>query len=239
MFQVREILKPLLDLVYPRICNECNQKISEDDNYFCVSCYSKLKYLSIADDRENIRRKSNFHNSIDEVYSLFYFEPHTVSQKIIHMIKYEGMKNLGIQMGKALGEKLTQAGVKADKIIPVPLHISRKRERGFNQSEVIASGVSQIIGAPMVSGILKRARSTKSQTRLNREERLLNVHDAFELKIKPDLAGKSIIILDDVITSGATLLSCARLLKKLNAEKVIALSLAYVDDIHDILQINT
>jgi ComF family protein len=155
------------------------------------------------------------------------------------MIKYENKKNLGVKMGIILGKRLIEKNVGADLIIPVPLHLSRKRERGYNQSEVIASGVSKELKIPVELGILKRKKFTRSQTKLNREERLLNVSEAFNINHNVDLSGKTVFILDDVITTGATISGCAELIKNNNAKKVIALSLAYVGENHDILKITT
>jgi ComF family protein len=236
MVYFKEILNTFLDIVYPRFCYMCDEKISDNDRYFCCSCYAQLKHYNTGQSKNAVKI---YKNIIDESFSLFYFEPNTVSQKIIHMIKYDGMRNLGIQMGRRLGKMLFEEGISADLIIPVPLHLSRKRERGYNQAEVIAEGLSGELKIPVERKIIKRSKFTKSQTKLNREERLLNVGEAFQIDKNTDLSGKSVFVLDDVITTGATIASCARLIKNNKAKKVIALSLAYVDENHEILQITT
>lgn len=239
MSGVREIFNTFLDLVYPRICYMCGEKISDSDKYFCPECYNLLKNFEHGANIMNTGGKQSFQQIIDDIDSLFHFEPETISQKIIHLIKYEGMKNLGFLMGKRLGKKLKRDNVSADLIIPVPLHLSKKRERGYNQSEAIAGGVASELEIPIETKIIKRNRFTKSQTKLNREERIANVKEAFGINNYCDLTGKTVFILDDVITSGATVAGCAGPVKSMNAAKVIALSLAYVDDNHDILKINT
>ena len=236
MVPLKEILNSFLDIIYPRFCYMCDEKIPDSDKYFCPSCYSNLKFFNTI---HGSKVNKVFSNCIDESFSFFYFEPQAISQKIIHMIKYEGMKNLGVQMGKKLGKVLEEQNISADLIIPVPLHFSRKRERGYNQAEAIASGVSEVLKIPLEQKLIRRKKFTKSQTKLNREERILNVGEAFQINSNIDLSGKSVFILDDVITTGATIGGCAKLLKNNNAKKVTALSLAYVDENHDILKITT
>jgi ComF family protein len=227
MINFQEFYKTLFNLIYPRYCNFCENKILDGDIYFCNSCYHTLDYLDITNEQKLKRglRSENF-------YSLFYFDFDSISQKIIHLIKYGKKPNLGIKMGKEFGAKLSAHNITADFIIPLPLHISRERERGYNQAEVIAKGLSQILNIPIRTNIIKRIKYTKSQTKLSKEQREKNVRNAFVIT-ECNLTGKEIFILDDVITSGATINVCIDLLEKRGAKKITALSLALVRDIHD------
>jgi ComF family protein len=226
MINFKELGKTFLNLIYPCYCNFCERKILDGDIYFCNECYSSLHYLEIT-------KKQKLDLQCDNSCSLFIFYPDSVSQKIIHLIKYEGKQNLGVKMGREFGTKLNAHNITADFIIPLPLHITRKRERGYNQAEVIAKGISQVLKIPLRTDIIKRYKYTQSQTKLNREERQANVRGAFLVK-ESDLTGKEIFILDDVITSGATMNECAKLLKERGAKNVTALSLALVHNTQDI-----
>ena len=231
MINFTALYQTFFNLIYPCHCNFCKNKILDSDIYFCNDCYNTLEYLDITKKHKRDLRCEN-------LYSYFYFDSDSVSQKIIHLIKYENKPNLGVKMGKEFGAKLKVHNIAADFIIPLPLHTSRKRERGYNQAEVIAKGLSQILNIPVRTDIIKRNKYTESQTKLNKTEREENVRDAF-LIAECDLTEKEIFILDDVITSGATMNACIELLEKRGAKKITALSLALVRDIHDMSAIDT
>ncbi|MBN1351329.1 ComF family protein [candidate division KSB1 bacterium] len=148
-------------------------------------------------------------------------------QVIIHLFKYEGMVSLSDNMAKIIAGAF-QYDLDfqvADLIIPVPLNLSRKRERGYNQSELLGKTVSRLSGVKMEHKAMRRVRDTKTQTKLNHQQRLKNVSNAFKIKSPQIIAGKSIILLDDVITTGATMNACAKALKDAGAKNVLALAL--------------
>jgi len=231
MINPKELGKTFLNLIYPCYCNFCEKKILDGDIYFCNECYNSVHYLDLTKGQRSDLQSNN-------TYSFFLFEASSVSQKIIHLIKYHEKQNLGVKMGREFGIKLKAHNITADLIIPIPLHIKRKRERGYNQSEVIAKGISQALKIPMMINIIKRKKHTKSQTKLNKEEREANVQGAFLIK-DSDIEDKRIFMFDDVITSGATMNECVKLLKEQGAKEVIALSLALVGNIHDIFDLVT
>jgi ComF family protein len=225
-----KIFSYLLDFIYPPICLQCNRKISNSE-YFCDECLDSIDHIGNTDLRTLCGKKFPDPYLVDSVVSMFYFRDNHVSQKIIHAIKYENMKNLGKKMGRLLGEKILSASVGADYILPVPLHKTKLRERGFNQSEVIAHGVSEVISKRVISDLLLRKKYTQTQTKLKLAERTQNVADAFEInkKFSDLLKDKTVFLLDDVMTTGSTIKACARLLKDNGVKKIIALSLAYVN----------
>ena len=239
MFFLKNIFNSFIDIIFPRYCFNCENLILNEDNYFCSDCYRKLSYFDYSINHKEYNAEEKYCNEVDNLYSLFYFEPNSISQNIIHLIKYQNKQKLGLYMGRKLGETLLEHGIKADMIIPIPLHKSRKRERGYNQSEIISLGVAEVLKIPTLTKILTRERNTISQTKLNRAERKQNVSGAFRISNDIDLNNKTIFILDDVITSGATISECSNLLKSKFNIKVISLSLAYVKDKHDILKIET
>jgi ComF family protein len=170
---------------------------------------------------------------ISKLMSLYHFEKDGTLQSIIHQLKYEGMTKLGVELGRKLGQKLLTELINSpvDGIVPVPLHPTKLRERSYNQSEFIARGVREVTGLPVYTSLLKRHKYTSSQTQLNAPERKENVGDAFSLNKRYLLSveGKTFLIVDDVITTGATSEACAEVLLKSGASKAIACSVALAD----------
>jgi ComF family protein len=170
---------------------------------------------------------------ISKLMSLYHFEKDGTLQSIIHQLKYEGMTKLGVELGRKLGQKLLTELINSpvDGIVPVPLHPTKLRERSYNQSEFIARGVREVTGLPVYTSLVKRHKYTSSQTQLDSAERKENVGDAFSLNKRYLLSveGKTFLIVDDVITTGATSEACAEVLLKSGASKAIACSVALAD----------
>jgi len=148
--------------------------------------------------------------------SLFRFEKGSAYQKLLHELKYRGNRKAGTYLGQLLGYELKHTFFSCcDLLVPVPLHRRRLRQRGYNQSEIIARGASQIMGIPVMTNLLMRTRHHKSQTSMSRYERFENVSGNFRLMPgHPDMTGKKILLIDDVVTTGATLEACSELLLK-------------------------
>lgn len=143
-------------------------------------------------------------------------------------MKYEKMSSIGIMLGRNIADVIPR-NIKYDFLVPVPLHISKKRERTYNQSDFICRGISEITGIPVLPRLLKRNRFTKSQTKMDKIQRIENVRGAFEVNpLHAELIrGKNVILADDVITTGSTILECARILKENRAGHVLICSAAY------------
>lgn len=145
--------------------------------------------------------------------ALFRFEKGSAYQSLIHNLKYRGNWKTGICLGRLLGQKLQQ-GVysECDLLVPVPLHPKRLRQRGYNQSEYIARGISEVLGIPVERKLIRRIKYQRSQTSMNRMERFQNMDGVFSLsKSGIDLHNKKILLVDDLVTTGATLEACGRL----------------------------
>ncbi|MFO7891595.1 MAG: ComF family protein [bacterium] len=151
-----------------------------------------------------------------------------IIESLIHQIKYHHRKKLGFFLGKIAGrllhEELKTTGEEV--IIPVPLHKIRYRERGYNQSSLLAQGISEYIKLPIYEQIMVRIKNTKSQTTLNAQQRSSNLKNAFSVTDSQKIHNKTIFLVDDVSTTGATLNSCSRTLKKAGVEKIIGLAMA-------------
>ena len=167
---------------------------------------------------------------VDDVLSCFLFEKEGKLQDIVHLLKYRGIKSVGVELGKTLGGYMMQdvRFMSADFLIPVPLHRLKLRERGYNQSEFLCKGISEVTHIPIHSSLIVRKKYTQSQTQLDLEERRKNVGDAFTVheRFLSEVKGKTFILVDDVITTGSTINACARGLVAHGAASVFAAAAA-------------
>jgi ComF family protein len=235
----------LLDFVYPQSCPICEKPLTRAERCVCQRCWDTLTILPspfcpycksfLEDEKSATRCGCECRNgpegrTILAVRSLGTFDDHY--QKLIHRFKYRRNLPLGRRLAQRLGQVVSETTgfVDCDLVIPVPLHRARHRERGFNQSDVLAHGVSQATGVVFGKGILKRKKNTKDQTLLNAQQRAENVKDAFQVKLPNSVNDKRVILVDDVMTTGATLNECARMLSAAGARQVLAATLAVVVD---------
>lgn len=226
---IQKIFNNLLNFVLPNSCISCQTNIYAQEKYLCPKCYQKLEPYRDTHPWQPDRISDG---TIDNSISAFWFREGTPIQPLLHAMKYSKMKGVGVMLGKELGKIiLSHAEFPFGYIIPVPLHKAKHRDRTFNQSDFITKGVSETIDAKtLVDGIIRK-RFTGTQTRLNKTERKENVNGAFEVnpKYAENIRGKNIILIDDVITTGATILECASSLKKASAGKVWICSAAYAE----------
>ncbi len=215
----------LIDFILPRNCFHCDKLLSPQEKCLCFDCRSSIKRTDSAL-LENEYRRKFAESCIDSFYSPFVFEKDSPLQSLIHNLKYSSQ----FTIGKYLGRQLYFYGInvldewQAQAIVPVPLHHLKKATRGYNQAEFIAKGLAKLANIKIINP-LKRKKYTETQTQLTAEERRENIRGAFELKKYPRLFD-SVIILDDVITTGSTINEAARILKSAGMEKIFALSLA-------------
>ncbi len=221
-----QITKELYDFFLPRFCSSCNLKLTIEENILCTVCFSTLKHVPDSLLKSEFQKKFEAEKIITDFASLFLFESDGALQKVIHELKYSKKFSLGIYLGKLIAENLKHKllSYKPNLILPVPIHKLRKAERGYNQSYYIAKGIGKRLNIEVKTNLLKRERYTKTQTALNFAERKSNVSNAFALKKNGIIAGKRILIVDDVITTGATVTECGKELLKAGAEKVFAVS---------------
>lgn len=201
-----------LELLVPRLCVVCGEKLLLQEQHICLRC---LLYLPRTDFRlpgpNRMERLFTGRVPLEQAYAYFEFRKGGRYRKIIHQMKYRGQQQIGNYFGERFAAELLQAGhdLQADLLCPVPLHPRKKRTRGFNQSEQIAIGLSRQFKTPVLHGNLRRITDTGTQTSRSRYERWENVEKSFEV-IRPELfAGKHIALVDDVVTTGATLEACA------------------------------
>ena len=217
-----------LDFFVPRFCIACNSSLKVGNKFICNSCESSIQLLTEFQITSEFKRKFQNENTVDGYTSQYVFEEGEALQKLIHALKYENKFKVGIFLGQKLGNYKNQI-IKtwnADFIVPIPLFHLKRVERGFNQSFYIAKGLSYATKIPIENNLVNRAKNTVSQTALNLTERKENLHKAFILNNRRKITGKRIIIIDDVITTGATVSELARTFKENGAEKVFTISIA-------------
>ena len=205
-------MKALLSFFFPVYCPVCGKLLEGGGPALCISCEYRMPRTGFTCRSDNpVSRLFWGRAPVQEGTALFRFEKGSPYQVLLHDLKYRGNRNMGMYLGRLLGQALkgtVYAG--CELLIPVPLNRKRLAERGYNQSTLIARGVSEITGIPVQEGALLRNRFHSSQTSKGRYDRYLNVRDEFQLPLDPpDLSGKKILLIDDVVTTGATLESCA------------------------------
>ena len=221
--------KSIFDFFLPRICPGCNKKLSVEEKPVCVDCLSSI--LIADEDRLENEFNKNFGSTkvIKYFYSKYVFETDKTLQQIIHALKYKKQFKLGVFLGELVAEGIKTKDWQIDLIIPIPIHHLKKAERGYNQSDYLAKGLSKSLNIPYSGKSIKRTKYTDSQTKLKMKERALNVSNAFKVRQPKKVSGKNILVVDDVCTTGATLLECGIALNKSGASSVYACSVAIAE----------
>lgn len=210
----------LKELFFPRSCIVCNEKLLPDEAGVCTSCLLRLPYTRIGH-RPGNRLEQLFWGRfpIEQASALFTYARQGEVAQILYAMKYHHRPRLCVEMGRLMAHEWQGNGFfqDIDWLLPVPLHPQRQRERGYNQSERLAAGISQVTGIPVCTTALVRSRNNLSQTHKSASERWENTQTLFQLApdARPLLEGRHILLLDDVITTGATLTACADALKDL------------------------
>lgn len=224
------ILEDLLCLFYPDVCYTCGTSLSKSEKILCAGCYHHLPRTRFHDDPENPVVRSFWGRvNIRSATSYLYFRRGGITQKLLHRFKYRGEKEIGTYLGREFGDELANSNSfsNIDVIIPVPLHPKKQRKRGFNQSLVIARGASDRLNAEVYANTVVRRVHTSTQTRKGRYERWANVENIFELRESERLSGKHVLVIDDVITTGATMEACLHALSPVDDIKLYAGSVAF------------
>ena len=219
------ILKDLYNILMPRRCVVCQETLEPNERYLCASCSIQLpRYpLKSIEDNELLRKAWNF-APIQYGATLLYYRHQSDYHNIIINTKYEGKAKLGIMFGQWAATEIAdfQLAEKIDVVVPVPPDLKRKKERGYNQAEMIAKGMGIAMHRPVKNLLIKKG-TRKSQTKLSQEARRENVSDTYEAIIPPTYKGKHILLVDDVLTTGATIGNCAKALLQADPEAQVSI----------------
>lgn len=221
----------LLDLVAPRACAVCGQRLAIDEDIVCASCNMQMPrtgYHLHPEDNEMCRL---FWARINVVRAaaLFFYQPESRESSMIYALKYHNKPEIGCLLGRMAAKEWQEAGFfdGIDTIVPVPLNRRRQARRGYNQSLEIARGIAAATLIGIAGKAVERVRATESQTMMNPLQRRGNVEDAFSL-VHPDaVAGKHVLIVDDIVTTGATVCACGKELMKAGGVRISVLSLGF------------
>lgn len=222
--------KGWLDLVFPRHCSVCGKPLSATETFVCAACLYALPRVDHLSFTDNAMVQAFWGLlPVDRGTALFYYQKGSDYRNILFDLKYRHQPETGVFMGRVMAARLAPRGFfeGIDVILPVPLARTKQRERGYNQSEQIARGITAVTGLPVETQAVIRSVHTSTQTRLHRLERQANVQGSFCLKMPERLQGKHVLLLDDVMTTGATLLACGEVIAALPGTKISLLTLAW------------
>jgi ComF family protein len=229
MSYLYDVWDDFLSLLFPRLCYACGNHLLRNENLICTECYIRIPRTAFhLQDDNPVARLFWGRCRIERAAAFSFYNKDSRIRKLIHNLKYRGVREIGSELGRIYGISLKDTAFLEgiDMIIPVPLHPSKERIRGFNQSSIIAGGFSEVTGIPVNGNILIRKGFSETQTRRSRYERWMNVEGIFSISVPEMAEGKHVLLIDDVITTGSTLEACANELLKCRDTKVSVAALA-------------
>ena len=225
MIILKNLFSSALHLFYPHICTGCGSDLLRKEDFLCIQCIDELPHTEYEKYSNNPTERI-FHGRLPVVaaHSGFYFAKGELMQHLIHEFKYKGNKEIGMYLSKITGTKMFESGrfTNIDYLIPLPLYAEKEFKRGFNQAEIICNGMSEAMNIPVLIKNVIRKRATETQTKKHRAERWENVSDSFKVTNTSLLRNKHVLLVDDVITTGATLEACAQVMEKAGVQISIA-----------------
>ncbi len=227
------LLSDVLSVFLPRTCAACGYPLKDWEECLCLKCMAGIPLTRFHLNPDNPLAEVFWGRvRIEQAVAWFYFRKGSAYQEVLHNLKYNDRPAIGIFLGKQLGYELKNSPVfrKPDRIIPVPLHRKKLRKRGYNQSERISQGLAFSLGVPVSTKALVRTSQTDTQTRKSRYDRYLNVSGKFAVRDPGSIAGSHILLVDDVVTTGATLEACAEVLLSVPGVKVSLATVAWAKE---------
>lgn len=231
--RMARLAKSIMDLLAPRQCEICGRRLGIDERLICTLCNASLP------------RTNDIHNPYDNnTARLFWgrfpiercaafvrYVPHSDLARMIYRMKYGGRDDIGEQMGQIIAHDYKRTGFfdGIDLLVPMPLHPKRIRQRGYNQCLEIARGINYVTGIPIDDSIIMRKRNTKSQATMHAHDRAKNMDDAFALGKAHRAMGKHLLLIDDIVTTGATLSACAYELAKIENVRISILTIGHTE----------
>lgn len=229
---IKDWLYSFISLLFPRCCVVCGRPLAKGEECICAMCNINLPRTNYHLQKDNLVEQLFWGKiPLERATSFFFYRKGSDFRQILHQLKYGGQKEIGAIMGRYMASELTVSGFfeGIDVIIPVPLHKRKQRIRGYNQSEWIARGISAVTGICIDTEVIVRRKHTDTQTRKSTFERWENVDGIFELHHAESLKGKHLLVVDDVLTTGATTVACASRLMEIEGIRISVLTLAVAE----------
>lgn len=219
----------LIDLYFPNLCGSCNRNLRKGESVLCTRCRLYLPFTDHFIAAENPFERMMYGRArIRAAAALFSFQKGGGVQRMVHLLKYGGRHDIGAFTGRMIGERISRndrfGGI--DRIVPVPLHAQRLRSRGYNQAECIAEGIATVTGCTVDTRLILRDNASETQTAKGRYERALNVDHIFRVNRSGDTETMHYLLVDDVVTTGATLISCIDAIHASGSSQISIVTLA-------------
>lgn len=229
---LRAYLNDFMSLIFPKLCPACGEELVANETIICTDCLYNLPQTNFHLQADNIVARQFWGKvKLEGAYALYYFTKGGKVQNLMHHFKYKGMQGIGNIVGEIAGTQLSknEKFTLVDYIIPVPLHKSRFKERGYNQAACFAQGLSVKLNAAVEENNLVRTRATQTQTHRSRFARFENMKEVFALANPEKLKGKHVLLVDDVVTTGSTLEACAIPLLEIPGLRLSIATIAYAE----------
>ena len=224
-------LKDFGSLIFPEICHACGTSLVATEKHFCTACIYQLPYTNFHLSPDNKIAKQFWGRvNVNSATAFLYFNKAGKVQNMMHQLKYNNQPQIGIEIGRLYAKQLQEHATytSAEAIIPVPLHPKKLLKRGYNQSEQFAIGLSEILNIPVKTDILYRDKAAESQTSKSRGNRFDNMKTVFKAH-ETDCSFKNVLLVDDTITTGATLEACAFALQDVGVKTINIVGIAYAE----------
>lgn len=234
MLKLRAWTDALAHLFFPHNCAACGTELSQRNLCICTRCQLQLPETGFAALAGNTVEKAFYGRlPLMAAGSAFYFNKNAKLQRLIHLLKYSGRSDVGLHLGRLMGLQLAESVRfgNIDTLIPLPLYADKERKRGYNQASILCEGMAEILKLSVNERAIIRKRPTETQTKKGRGERWQNVEQSFQVQDHTDMENKNILLVDDVMTTGATLDACGQALRSVPGIGISVFTLAYASDI--------
>lgn len=210
MISIKEIKDSFLHLLFPHVCCGCGSDIISKESILCIRCIDAMPETNFELHAGNpVEKKFWGRINLDQATAQYYFTRESLMQRLMHQIKYKGNRALGTQLGKMMGENLKKSQrFTVDALIPLPLFPAKEKSRGYNQATLLCEGIAESLQVPVLKDVIIRSEHTDTQTKKGRIERWQNMEGKFILINPVAVHNKTVLLVDDVVTTGATLEAC-------------------------------
>ncbi|HEX8332130.1 MAG TPA: phosphoribosyltransferase family protein [Segetibacter sp.] len=230
MVSLKSSFKDFLHLIFPHVCTGCGSDVLNDKEQLCLKCFSELPSTDFFKNADNPVEQTFYGRlAVRNAAAGYFFTKESLLQHLLVQLKYRNNKDIGIYMGKLLGRMLVQSErfSQVDVMVPLPLNPKREKKRGYNQATALCNGISEVWIKPVIEKIIVRKVFTETQTHKGRISRWQNMDGVFEVTNASALQGKHILLVDDVVTTGATLEACGNEILKIPGTTLSIATLAY------------